>query len=71
MGPSPGFCTKKEWLTDLFIKAVSEYNRSQSAQVAALRNGEGMLFEDQVKAARDQRDAARDALLMHRQQHGC
>ena len=37
--PSPAVCVEQQRLTKAFIKAVSEYHRMQSAQIAALRMG--------------------------------
>jgi hypothetical protein len=43
----------------------------QSAQGAALLNGEDFLFEKQIAEATDPREKAKHAVLVHRQEHGC
>jgi hypothetical protein len=69
--PSPTVCVEKQRLTKAFIKAVSEYHRMQSAQIAALRNGDGFQFEELLGKARKARDASKRALLQHENEHGC
>jgi hypothetical protein len=46
-------------------------NRIHSAQVAAVLNGEGFLFQEEFAAALDRKEAAKYAVLAHQQQHGC
>lgn len=55
-----------------FLRAVSEYHRMQSAQMAALLKGhEDFPFEAQIAEAARARDNAKYAVLAHREEHGC
>ena len=54
-----------------FAKAVSEYNRMHSAQLAAVLNGEDFPFQDEIEKAGRRKDDAKYAILEHRQEHGC
>jgi hypothetical protein len=58
-------------LTAAFVKAVSDYHRMQSAQIAALQRGEGLPLENLLQRARRNRDAARAAIVKHEREHGC
>jgi len=70
--PSPIIaCTRKEALTQVYLRAVSEYHRMQSAKLAALRHGESFLFEDELAAAASERKRAKAAALAHSKEHGC
>ena len=70
--PSPiTACTRKEVLTQAYLRAVSEYHRMQSAKLAALRHGESFLFEDELAAVASERERAKAAFLAHSQKHGC
>jgi phage-related protein len=69
--PSTLVCFEKRKLIKAFEWAVSEYNRMNSAQVAALRNGEGLLFSEQIAAAGLRKDRAKYALIAHEEQHRC
>ena len=71
MSPAPAFCEEKQRLIQAFTRAASEHLRIQSAQVAAVAHGEGTLFEAELAAAREKREAAKAALEAHQLQHGC
>jgi hypothetical protein len=71
MAPEPAFCFEKKRLIAEFVKAVSEYHRMQSAQLAALRKGEDFPFEAELSRAREQRDRAKYSVLAHQELHGC
>lgn len=58
-------------MTRRYIKAVSDLHRMQSAQIAALRQGDGFQFEDEIKVARKAVDEARSVIAWHERQHGC
>jgi hypothetical protein len=68
---APLLCVERERLRIAFVAAVSEFNRIQSAQVAALANGELFPFEDEIATALQQRDNAKYALIAHQEKHGC
>jgi hypothetical protein len=69
--PSPVSCIVKQRLFDSYIAAVAEVNRVSSAQILALRNGEGLLFEVQLAKALEWRENAKFAMIAHSEQHGC
>jgi len=70
--PSPIVaCARKQALIRAFFCAVSDYHRMQTAQLAALRNREGFLFEDELAAAAIRRENAKYAVLAHAEEHGC
>jgi hypothetical protein len=64
-------CLEREKLTRAFAWAVSELHRMQSAQVAAVRNGEDFPFQEQIAAAAERRELAKYAVIAHRETHGC
>jgi hypothetical protein len=65
------FCFEKIKLIQEYAHAVSEYNRMQSAQVAALRNGDGFEFTGADSGGRTAQGQAKDAILKHEEEHGC
>jgi hypothetical protein len=64
-------CLEKQKLIAAFQRAVSEYNRMNSAQVAAVLNGEGFLFTELIAEAGTRKDQAKYAVLKHQEEHGC
>jgi hypothetical protein len=64
-------CFEKWRLLGEYARAVSEYNRMNSAQVSALMNDKGFLFQKEIAAAAERRDAAKYAILEHQEAHGC
>ena len=74
MGSSPApvvTCREQRKLLKAFAHAVREYQRMQTAQVAAVLNGKDFLFEDWVEKAAKAKDEAMYAILRHREEHGC
>jgi hypothetical protein len=69
--PSPLVCIEKQRLLRAFAQAVSEYNRMNTAQVAAVLRGEPVQFQEQIANAGERKDAAKYAILVHEQEHGC
>ena len=64
-------CLEKVKLIKAYEWAVSEYNRMNTAQVAALRNGDGFVFSEQIAQAELLRERAKYAILQHEEEHGC
>jgi hypothetical protein len=64
-------CIEKERLMQEFLAAVSDHHRVQSAQVAALRIGDGFRFEKELAEAAERRLNAKYAIFAHKEQHGC
>ena len=64
-------CFEKQKLIKEFEHAVSELHRMQTAQVAAVRNGEDFPFQEQIAEATERKDRARYAIIAHQQVHGC
>jgi len=64
-------CIELHKLMEAFAKTVSELNRMQSAQTAALLRGEDFTFEEQIAEATRQRDNLKYAILKHQEEHGC
>lgn len=62
---------EKTRLLDEFARAVSEYNRMNTAQVVAVMKGEGRGFQEQIADAARRKDEAKYAILEHEQKHGC
>lgn len=62
---------QQQRLLKQFANAASEYYRMQSAQLAALLNGENRPFDQQIAEAAIRRDNVKCAILAHRQKHGC
>jgi len=69
--PVPDACIEKFRLMQEYARAVSEHDRMQSAQVAAVLRGEDFPFEEEIASAADRRENAKYAILTHRQHHGC
>jgi len=69
--PVPIGCIEKWRLLRAFAKAVSDYNRMNSAQLAAVLNGEDFPFEEEIVAAADRKEQAKYAVLAHQMEHGC
>jgi hypothetical protein len=64
-------CAEKRRLLRAYAKAVSDMNRIHSAQVAAVRNGEGFLFQHELDEATSRKENAKYAVLAHEHEHGC
>ena len=64
-------CIEKERLMRDFSQAVAELNRMQSAQLAAVLNGEDFPFENELADAQRRKENTKYAILAHRQAHGC
>jgi hypothetical protein len=64
-------CLEKVKLIKAYEWCVSEYNRMNSAQVAALRNGDGFIFSEQIAEAGLLRERAKYAIIKHEEEHGC
>ena len=71
VAPALHACIEKFRLMQDYARAVSEHNRMQSAQVAAVLRGEDFPFEEEIGQASDRRENAKYAILAHRQHHGC
>ena len=69
MSPAP--CAEKIALLTTLHKAATAYLKLLSAQVAAGRCGSGLLYEDEIQAAREEREKAKRALEAHQRRHGC
>ncbi|MDE3161205.1 MAG: hypothetical protein KGM92_20765 [Acidobacteriota bacterium] len=64
-------CIEKERLMQEFLAAISDHHRMQSAQVAALRKGDGFLFEKELAEASERRLNVKYAIIAHKEKHGC
>jgi hypothetical protein len=64
-------CPEMRRLLQKFTSAVSEHERMQTAQLVAVMNGDGTLFEEWIAKAAEQKDQAKQAIITHRQEHGC
>ena len=69
--PSPILCIQRERLLREYAKAVSEYHRMHSAELAAVLKGEDFPYEEQIAEASLRREQAKYAILAHRSEHGC
>jgi len=63
-------CLEKQKLLRAFEWAVSEYNRMNTAQVAAMKNGDGPMFTEHIAAAGLRMDRAKYAILKRQEEHG-
>jgi hypothetical protein len=64
-------CIEKRRLLKTFADAVSEYNRIQSAQLAAVLNGDGFQFQAELAEAEARKENAKYGVLIHEELHGC
>jgi hypothetical protein len=71
MQPATGGCSVKKKLTEQYARAVSELNRAQDAQFAALRRDEGFLYDAEIAQAREEVEKLKQAISDHRREHGC
>jgi hypothetical protein len=70
--PSPIFCLEFHRLKTQYERAVTEFLRKQSGQLAAIINGDDtMTFDEQVHAAGIAKEKAKYVLLAHCKEHGC
>jgi hypothetical protein len=69
--PSVIFCIERQKLINEFEWAVSEFNRMNSAQVAAVRNGHGFMFAEQIADAERFKENVKYAIIKHQEEHGC
>ena len=68
---SPILCFEKQRLIKEFERAVADYHRMNSAQVAAVRNGEDFPFTEQIAEAGARKENAKYAVIEHQIEHGC
>jgi len=54
-----------------FRAAATAYLRLQARNLEAVASGEEFNFEEAINAARDGKDAAKQAIVAHQQEHGC
>jgi hypothetical protein len=68
-----GFCEEKTRLLGVFLEAIRVVNSIQNAQLSAILRGEQNFFryEDLLFAARETKDLAKYAYLMHVEEHHC
>ena len=73
MTPPPNlvFCAKKQWLISEFTIAVSSFLQLQSEQLKSVITGDGFGFEEEIQAAAQRKDEAKQTVLDHRKGHGC
>ena len=64
-------CFERRRLIREFENAVTDFIRMSSAQLAALRNGESLLFVEHLAAAGLRMDRTRLAIIAHDEEHGC
>ena len=58
-------------LLDEFVAAVALFLKVESAKLAAAARGQDSLFDGELAAARKRKDAAKEAVKSHHQEHGC
>jgi hypothetical protein len=63
-------CIEMYCLLQEFQHAVSELNRMQSAQVAAVLKGEDLPYKAEIVRAAKWRDQVKHEVLAHKQEHG-
>lgn len=61
--PMPRLCPQQMALIDSFVKAVSDYNQLQAAQIAALVRGEGFRFGREMRSAQKEVGLRKKAIL--------
>ena len=64
-------CMEKRRPIKDFERAVSDYNRMNTAQALAVRNGEDFPFQDEIAKAAERKELAKYAIIAHQQEHGC
>lgn len=71
MAPAPIFCREKQRLCDEFLMAVSEYLKLESARLAAAMRDDEFQLNRELEAARTRKNAAKESIKEHQQEHGC
>ena len=71
VSPAPIYCAEKMRLLDEFVAAVAAFLKVESAKLAAVARGQDSLFEGELTAARKRKNAAKEAIRSHHQEHGC
>ena len=67
----PAFCGEQQRLIIKFRVAATAYLQLEARHLQAVVNGEESNLEDAIKAARGRKDAAKQAVTAHQQEHGC
>jgi hypothetical protein len=68
--PAAIFCTQQRRLLEEFVAAVSGYLSLESAKRAAAVRGGESVFAAELEAARERKDAAKEAIIAHQREHG-
>ena len=71
MASAPIFCREKQRLCDEFLNAVSEYLKIESAILAAAMRDDEFQFDRELEAARTRKNAVKESIKKHQQEHGC
>ena len=69
--PPPIYCTEKMRLLDEFVAAVADYLKVESARLKAAVRGDEFLFDGELEAARNRKEAGKEVIRAHHQEHGC
>ena len=71
MPPAFRECETLAFLKQEYMRAVAEVNRLQALNIQALMDGKEFEVENILREARDRRNLASDALLVHLWCHHC
>ena len=67
----PGYCPEKKRLIEEYTRAVSDFLRMESAEIEAQVRVDQVAFDAEFEEARKRKDAAKEAIQKHQQEHGC
>ena len=69
---SASFCDEKQRHLHAFLEAIQDLNSVQNAQLTAVLQGKNFYqYEDLIHAARERKDLAKYAFLVHVEEHHC
>ena len=68
---APIYCTEKMRLLDEFVAAVSGYLKVESARLAAAARDNESQFASELELARQRKDAVKQAIKAHQNEHRC
>jgi hypothetical protein len=71
VSPAPIYCEEKNRLLDEYVAALGNYLKVESAKIATGLRGDDLLFDPEFAAARNRKDAAKETIKSHLQEHGC
>ncbi len=71
IGAHVAYCPRRREFAEAFMRAVSELSRLHANRLEAIANGHVASSEADLELARENKERAKSALLLHILAHGC